>query len=209
VKVKVMALMVVVALAPLVADAQRNPGRGRRGGNLALDPTQDSIRRNRQQMVGQLGNRMEERMKTLLNLSDAQLGKVREVNARHSQKMALLNQQEREIRMSLREEAITADSSRQAQVAELLDRLTKAMRQRVDLIEQEQRDLATVLTPLQRATYLGMQEQMRLQVERVRMQQQGRLGGLPDGQQGPPLDGLRGGRRGLRPPPNGGVVPPA
>jgi hypothetical protein len=198
----------VAAMLPAAADAQGNPGRpGRRGMGQQQGPPPDSMRRNRQMMEGQVAQRVEQRMKTLLNLNDAQLTKVREINMRYQQRRQMLGQQEREIRMSLREEAIAADSSRQTQVDDLLKRLMTAMRQRIDLLEQEQKDLATVLTPLQRATYMGMEEQMRQQIERARMQNQGRMGG-PDGQpQGPPPDGF-GGRRGGRRPPPDGTVPP-
>jgi Spy/CpxP family protein refolding chaperone len=188
----------LAALVPLIAGAQGNPQRpGRRGAfQQPQGPPPDSMRRNRQMMEGQIGRRVEERMKTLLNLTDVQMGKVRDINMRHGQRMQMLNQQERDIRMALREEAISGDSTRQTQIADLLDKLTRSMRQRVDLMEQEQKDLAGVLTPLQRATYLGIQEQIRMQVERLRNEQGGRMG--PDGgPQGPPPDGM-GGRAGLR-----------
>jgi Spy/CpxP family protein refolding chaperone len=206
-KKTLIAVALVATLNPLGAGAQGNPGRvGRRGMLQQQGPPPDSVRRNRQQMEGQVGRRVEERMKTLLNLTDAQMVKVREINVRYQQRRQMLGQQERDIRMSLREEAIGADSTRQAQVDDLLKRLMTAMRQRIDLLEQEQKDLSTVLTPLQRATYMGIEEQMRMQIERARMQQQGgRMGPPPDGQpQGPP-DGAR---RPLRRPPEG-VVPPA
>ena len=126
--------------------------------------------------------------------------------------MQVLNEQERDIRMAINDERIAADSTHGKQLEDLLDRMIKSQRQRIDLMEAEQKDLATVLSPLQRASYLGIQEQMRRAVEDMRRGggpggpggPGGRMG-PPDGQpQGPPPDGmgpngLRG--RGIRRPP--------
>jgi hypothetical protein len=43
-------------------------------------------------------------------------------------------------------------------------------RQRVELFAQEQRDLAQFMTPLQRARYTALQEQVRRRVEQLRRQ---------------------------------------
>jgi hypothetical protein len=118
---------------------------------------------------------------------------------------------ERQVRAGIREELDLADTTRQAQVARLLDQMLVIQRQRLDLIEAEQKELATFMTPQQRARYFGMQEQIRRRVEEMR-EQGGRGappgGGVrrPGGVLGPP-GGAPGGTRppgGVR----GGVRPP-
>jgi hypothetical protein len=66
----------------------------------------------------------------------------------------------------------------------------KFERERIDLTEAEQRDLAKFLTPVQRARYLGVQEQMRRQMDQMRARGREGLGEPPPG-----------GVRGRRPPP--------
>ncbi len=183
---------------PLPAAAQGVAPRlqGRRGG-----PPPDSVQRNRAMLEQQLQQRLAQVMKNQLGATDAQMARVMEINATYSARRRALLQQEREIRMSLRQEINGADSTRHAQVAELLDRMLRAQRQRLEILEQEQRDLATVLTPLQRASYFGLEEQLRQRIEGMRGQ-----GGRAGPGIRPPGDSLAprlGGRGVRRPPPPG------
>ncbi|MDQ8164248.1 MAG: hypothetical protein P3A28_00630 [Gemmatimonadota bacterium] len=182
-------LALALVTAPVVMEAQvRNPGgRGGRRGGLVGQP-QDSTPRNRAMLEGEIRQRMARQMQTRLGLSEAQMTKVREINARYADRRQTVMQQERDVRMSLRDEMITADSSRQQAVADLLDRMLRVQRQRLEIQEQEQRDLATVLTPFQRATYMGFEEQVRQRIEQMR-QQGGRMGPPPGGAppNGPPI----------------------
>jgi Spy/CpxP family protein refolding chaperone len=140
-------------------------------------------------LVGEIRQRLTRQMQSRLGLTDAQMGKVREINMRFADRREMLMQQERDVRMSLRDEMITADSSRQQAVADLLDRMLRVQRQRLEIQEQEQRELATVLTPFQRATYIGFEEQVRQRMEQMR-QQGGRMGPPPGGPpNGPPSGG--------------------
>jgi protein CpxP len=101
--------------------------------------------------------------------------------------------QEREVRMGLRQEIESGDTTRSAQVSALLDRMLVLQRQRLELVEAEQKELATFLTPVQRAKYFGMEEQIRRRVMEMREQQM-RRGGGDRGRPGGP-EPIRGGRR--------------
>jgi Spy/CpxP family protein refolding chaperone len=154
---------------------------GRRG--MGVQPRPDSMRPGRAaQLEADVRQRIARQMQTRLGLTDAQMTKVQEISGRYADRRQVLLDQERDVRMSIRQEVVAADSTRQAQVAALLDRMMTAQRQRVDLMEQEQRELAGVLTPMQRATYIGLAEQIRQRIEGLRQQQQG-------GRMGPPEDG--------------------
>jgi hypothetical protein len=50
----------------------------------------------------------------------------------------------------------------------MLQRLVDHQKRRATLLESEQRDLATIMTPIQRARYMALQEQVRRQVEQRR-----------------------------------------
>jgi hypothetical protein len=177
-------------------------------------------------------------LKNQLGLNDEQMKKLQETNKRFDEKRRILVDQERDVRMSLRDEMLRPDSARQPQVAGLLDRMVKVQRQRVDILEQEQKELGGFLTPLQRAKYFGVEEQLRRRMQQMRQQQmrqqqmrqqqmggRGGRGGQPmqPGMQGRGMQGRgmqmqmqpgmqgRGGRgRGMMPPDTGGPprVPP-
>jgi Spy/CpxP family protein refolding chaperone len=63
-----------------------------------------------------------------------------------------------------------SSQSDQGKITEYLDQLVQLQRQRVELFAQEQRDLAQFMTPLQRARYTALQEQVRRRVEQLRRQ---------------------------------------
>ena len=124
----------------------------------------------RAQLEQQVRERLGNRLKMELGLSDVQIAKVAETNRKFEEKHRILLDQERDVRMSIRDEMIRGDTTRQAQVGALLDRIIRNERQRVDLMEQEQKDLATVLTPVQRAKYFGIQEAVRKRMQQMRQQ---------------------------------------
>lgn len=194
-------IILVIALfavaAPSIALAQRGAGRGqgqvgRRGGVQA-----DSAGGNRAMLEDQVRQRFAQVLKNQLGVSDQQLARVLDISTRHSVRRRELLQEERVVRMSLRREVNAGDSTRQTQVAGLLDRMLTAQRQRIEVLEQEQRELAGVLTPMQRASYFGLEEQIRQRIEGLRG---GRAGGPSPGDSAGLRPGGRGGRRGPPPP---------
>ena len=174
-----MTALLLGVLAPVLGAAQGNPAReqGRRG-----MPPADSMQRNRAMLERQVHQRFAQVLKNQIGATDAQITRVLEINAAFATRRRELLQQERTVRMALRQQINAADTTQQGQVAGLLDRMLAAQRQRIDLLEQEQRELSTVLTPIQRAAYFGLEEQLRLRIE---------------GMGGP---GGRGARRGPPPP---------
>ena len=146
----------------------------------------------RAQLEQQVRERLGNRLKMELGLTDAQIAKVAETNRKFEEKHRILLDQERDVRMSIRDEMLRGDTTRQSQVGGLLDRIIKNERQRVDLMEQEQKDLAAVLTPMQRAKYFGIQEAVRKRMQQMRQQK-------VQGQ--PPMDD---GNGGMQPGPDGG-----
>jgi periplasmic protein CpxP/Spy len=120
----------------------------------------------------QLGERMAAVVKTRLGLTDAQMTRLQRTNQRFEVQRRQLLQQERETRRALREELALGNAANEQRVAELTDRGIQIQRRRLDIIESEQRELAEFMTPVQRAKYFGIQEQMRRRVEEMRRRQQ-------------------------------------
>jgi hypothetical protein len=197
--------------APQPAPAAQ-PGVGIRQRAMARTPA------DRAQMEQQIRDRIGTQLKNQLKLTDDQFTKLQATNKKFEEKRRLLVEQERDARMGMRDLLLAGDTTNQAKVSAALDKMLGIQRQRFELVEQEQKELAGYLSPMQRARFLGMQEQMRRRVDDLRARAGARgqnPGARPMGQGlGPgmaqPGAGVRPGQRplrqGVRP---GAAVPPA
>ena len=136
----------------------------------------------------QFRERLAQVVKNRLNLDEAQMQQLRQVNARVERQRAQLLREERQVRMTLRSQVLAGDSADQPRVAQLLDEALRIQRRRLDLVEAEQRALSGFMTPVQRAQYFAIQDELRRRLEDIRQQrQQQRRGGMPPGGARPPL----------------------
>lgn len=118
-----------------------------------------------------------------VGLTEAQMAQLGPINERHSQQRRLVLMQEREARQSLQRVLRNPTLADSAEVSRLLQQLVETQKRRAALLEAEQRELATIMTPIQRARYMALQEQVRRQLE----QRRDRAGdGFPQGRRRPP-----------------------
>jgi hypothetical protein len=103
-----------------------------------------------------------------LGLTDAQLQKLERSNARFAPQLLQLAAQEREIRGQLRQEMMAGNSANQQHVSDLLDASLRLQKQRIAVVEAEQKELAGFLTPVQRARYLSLQAQFKKRADELR-----------------------------------------
>ncbi len=156
----------------------------------------------RDSLEGLVRARMGEVLKRQLLLSDEQSRRLNALSQRLQPRRRVLMTEERDVRGALRAQIAAGDSARESEITTLIDRMIQVQGARVALLEAEQKELATFLTPIQRARYLGLEEQMRLRVEEV----QGRpmpgrpMPGRPMPGQGPPPGMGPGGMRRGGPP---------
>lgn len=143
------ALALGLAVAPLQAQGARQQ-----------DPRRDSLE-------ARVRERMAMMLRTQVGLNDEQIRRLQATNRRFEGQRRQMLEQERRVRMELRA-ALTADTASEARVAALLDQTIQLQRQRLDLLEAEQKELATFLTPSQRARLYGMEEQMRQRMNQMR-----------------------------------------
>ncbi len=144
----------------------------------------------RQMLVQRIRERFEQVVRQRLQLTDTQMVRLRETNARFDGERRALTERERSVRQQMRQQLIPGVAADQDRLATLIDSLFAIQRQRLDLVEQEQRDLSAYLTPVQRVQYYALQEQLRRRLEqfRQRMQRQGaRLGAGPPAGPAPPF----------------------
>ena len=177
---KVLAVAMMLSLAT-GADAQRRmQGGGAPGGPPG----------GREELEGEVRRVFAQVVRNRVGLNDEQMQKLGPMSERHAMARRRLQADERATRAQLEVELLKQAPSDTA-VARLLDRFTDIQKQRVALMESEQKDLAAVMSPVQRARFNALQEQLRRQVEQ-------RRGGGPPG--GGPGAGERPRGRGGRPP---------
>jgi periplasmic protein CpxP/Spy len=102
-----------------------------------------------------------------LGLTDAQLAQLAQSNARFAPQQNQLVVQERETRRQLRVEMTAGNQANQQHVSALLDDALRLQKQRIALVEAEQKDLARFMTPVQRAGYLSLQAQVRRRAQEL------------------------------------------
>ena len=139
---------------PRARAGQQLPDKGATTGNRA------QLERRFRQMLYQVTRRR-------VGLSDAQMNRLMPINQRFETERRAIQRQERETRLALRDAMRDSSDADQARITGYLDRLVELQRQRVELVAREQRDLAEFMTPLQRARYTALQEQVRRRIEQM------------------------------------------
>ena len=187
-----MKVFILLAIAATNAAAQNPAGRAGVDSNAA----------NRAALEQQVRQRMAEVTRDRLGASDDQMVKLQATNQKYDDQRRQLVQQEVQTRLALRQamnRSDRGDAASQAEVAPLLDRVNTLQRQRLDIQDAEQKELSVYLTPVQRAKYFALEQQVRQRVNQMRQSQQQQNGGrLSRGAQIRPMAG-RG--KGIQPPP--------
>lgn len=129
----------------------------------------------RQLLEQRLRERTGELVRQRLQLTPDQMTKLQAANRQFEQQRAALLMKERDVRQELRKQ-LTSGTADQNRVGVLLDQAMQLERQRLDLQQSEQRELARFLTPVQRAKLFGLQNEMRRRAQELRNRQPGRPG---------------------------------
>lgn len=159
------ALLFMVIAAPGAAQVRDTSGRGSAEKRAVLER--------------QLQARLGELVRTRLGLSAEQARRLEEVDRRYQPERRSLMAREMEVRRALRRQVSARDSADQAATATLLDQMIGLQRERTDLLAREQRDLATFLTPVQRAQVIALQADLHRRVMSARRGGRGRPPGEP------------------------------
>jgi hypothetical protein len=147
-----------------------SPARVDQRANRPLTPRQQLL----QQRVRQAFDGVVRRQ---LSLNDEQVKRLSEVDRQYQVQRNQVNRDEREARLALRE--ALEDSSRtpdQAKVDGYMSRLVKAQHRRAEILEAEQKDLSTFLTPVQRAKYFALRDQLTRRIQEIVQDSIGRGG---------------------------------
>ena len=146
------------------SSGDRNRARAERGAGRQLPDEQVG---NRAQLERQVQRMLYQMTRRRVGLTDPQMNQLIPINQRFEGQRRAILRQERETRLALRDAMRDSAQVDQGKITGYLDKLVQLQHQRVDLIEQEQKDLAQFMTPLQRARYTALQEQVRRRVEQM------------------------------------------
>jgi periplasmic protein CpxP/Spy len=125
-------------------------------------------RRSGRAIEEQLQQRIATIMRERLALNDEQLQQLVEVTRRFERERMQVRGEDYRMRMAMRTQLLAGDTASQERVAELLEQMPRVERRKIDLMEAEQRELAKFLTPVQRARYIALQEEIRRNMEQIR-----------------------------------------
>jgi len=119
-------------------------------------------------LEGQVRREFARAVRNRVGLSDEQMQKLGPLTQRYEEQRRRLQMDERDARMTLQGAILGDVPADSAKVEQLLDKLLDVQRQRFQLAEAEQKELAGFMTPIQRAKYLALQEQVRRRLEQLR-----------------------------------------
>jgi hypothetical protein len=127
----------------------------------------------RAQLEAQVGREFARAIRNRVGLSDAQMARLGPITQKYAGERRTLQMEERDSRMALQRSLRDSTAADSANVSRLLQRLIDVQKRRVQVLEAEQRDLAGIMSPIQRARFMAMQEQLRRQMEQRRGRRQG------------------------------------
>ena len=164
-------LAVLLLVPPGVeAGAQIRPRREStlpRAGAARQLPNERGAPGNRAQLERRFRQMLYQVTRRRVGLTDAQMNRLMPINQRFETERRGIQRQERETRLALRDAMRDSTHADQARITGYLDKLVDLQRQRVEMVAREQRDLAEFMTPLQRARYTALQEQVRRRIEQM------------------------------------------
>ena len=145
------AIIAVLLIAPAAAGSQQVTGQSK--------PDRAALERRLRERTAQI-------TRERLGLNDAQMRQLQNVNTRFAPQQNELAMRERDTRRQLRQETM-AGAPNQSRVSTLLDATIALQKQRIALVEEEQKELAAFLTPVQRARYAALQGQLRRRADQL------------------------------------------
>jgi hypothetical protein len=135
---------------------------------VATQPQVDSGAAVRTRLELEIRRRFARMVRMRVGLTDDQVRRLAPVSQRYEQQRRRLQIEERDARQALRGSLRNEQTADPTQVDRHLQKLVEIQKQRAQLLEAEQRDLATIMNPMQRAKYMALQDQIRRQLEQVR-----------------------------------------
>jgi Spy/CpxP family protein refolding chaperone len=181
---RALACAITLAVSASVVDAQARPNRqmpgrgGQPGRPDARRDLEDEVRRNFARAV-----------RERVGLSDDQMVKLGPITRKFEDQRRQVQGDERDARMKLMGLVMVNAEGDSVRIKQHIAELYEVRRRRMQIDEAEQKDLAAIMTPLQLAKFLALQENVRRRLEQARPFPGGPPDGMPPGQEpGMPVD---------------------
>ncbi len=190
---KRLCLVLSLALAPSLAGQEPPPA-------APLPQRPDTAEAER--LRAQIEERFAQHVQQELRLTPDQAAKLRASQERFGTQRRALMRQQMERRMALDDQMQPGVAANADSVRKLMDGVQTGRAQMLKIDQDEDREMAGYLTPVQRARYQEMRARLHQRVNEMRQQRRGRMGGGPGmGPQGGrrPGAGPGGGRPQRRP----------
>jgi hypothetical protein len=167
--------LLVVALAlPCIGGSleaqgglKNRPGALRPGRRLNQQPPAEAPAMRRQQLEQRVRQSLWRVAKQRIGFTDEQMQRLERTSQRFDIRRRELARQEKAQRVALRSQILADSSANQSAIASALEKLHEVQRQRLEMQSEEQAELSTFMTPLQRAKYLALQEQVRRRLQEL------------------------------------------
>ena len=134
----------------------------------------------RQQLQQQVRRTLWRVTKQRIGFTDEQMLRLERSSQRFDQERRQLALEEKAQRVTMRREILADSAANQATIANALDRLHAVQQRRLDIQAEEQREFASFMTPLQRARFAALQEQVRKRLQEFERTQAQPIGDAPD-----------------------------
>lgn len=168
----VLASVLATAILASAVEAQESVGAGRgamrmerRARQLASGMGAQPARS--QQLQQQIRRSLWRVTKQRLGFSNEQMLRLEHATQRYDVQRRALAQQEKAQRVALRTEMLADTAANQGIIAAALDQLHAVQVRRLELQGEEQKELAAFMTPLQRARFTTLQEQVRRRLQEL------------------------------------------
>jgi hypothetical protein len=113
-------------------------------------------------------------VREVLSIDQATTRRLFQTDQGFNRQRAELNKSEKETRVALAAAMQDSGTVDTAKIDQYINQLVQAQRKRADLLEAEQKELSTFLSPLQRAQFLSLRERLN---ERMRQLNQAEAAG--------------------------------
>ena len=119
----------------------------------------------RQQLQQQVRQTLWRVTKQRIGFNDEQMLRLELTSQRFDQERRQLALDEKAERVTMRREILADSAANQATIATALDRLHAVQQRRLDIQAEEQKEFSAFMTPLQRARFAALQEQVRKRLQ--------------------------------------------
>ncbi len=135
----------------------------------------------RQQLQQQVRRTLWRVTKQRIGFTDEQMLRLERSSQRFDQERRQLAVEEKAQRVTMRREILADSAANQATIATALDRLHAVQQRRLDIQAEEQKEFSSFMTPLQRARFAALQEQVRKRLQEFDRAQAQPTGDAPPG----------------------------